>query len=118
MDAFVSRQSGIDAAAWMRDPADARKVIEALKDWCARAGVRFGKDYPDRLAVIEAQVRKLGCSLPLNAKEATVLFSRLVCAPVNSAEHSSAFEAWRAYDQERLDEDIRTLGAQIRDVSR
>lgn len=38
--AFVRRQTGIEHMNWLRDPADAAKVIEALKGWMARdAGV-------------------------------------------------------------------------------
>ncbi|WP_395815224.1 regulatory protein GemA [Devosia sp.] len=40
--AFVARQTGLDHLNWLRDPADAAKVIEALKAWLARdAGVRW-----------------------------------------------------------------------------
>jgi hypothetical protein len=35
--AFVRRQTGIDHPRWLRDPARARAVIEALKDWLTRA---------------------------------------------------------------------------------
>lgn len=34
--AFVKRQTGIEHMNWLRDPADAEKVIEALKGWMAR----------------------------------------------------------------------------------
>ena len=36
--AFVKRQTGLDHARWLRDPTDAKKAVEALKDWLARAG--------------------------------------------------------------------------------
>lgn len=36
--AFVKRQTGLDHARWLRDPADAKKAVEALKDWLARDG--------------------------------------------------------------------------------
>lgn len=36
LDAFVRRQSEVDAARWLTDPAEARKVVEALKSWVAR----------------------------------------------------------------------------------
>ena len=36
--AFVKRQTGIDHARWLRDPADAKRAIEALKAWLARDG--------------------------------------------------------------------------------
>lgn len=75
--AFARRQTGLDHIAWMRDPADARRVIEALKGWITReAGVAwptdrdikaahaagFGSDTlpkARRAAVLEAQWRRL-----------------------------------------------------------
>jgi hypothetical protein len=38
LTAFVQRQTGLDAVRFLRDPADARKAIEALKGWIARDG--------------------------------------------------------------------------------
>ena len=35
---FITRQTGIEATAFLRNAGDARKVIEALKDWLAREG--------------------------------------------------------------------------------
>lgn len=41
--AFVKRQTGIDHPNWVRDPAQAKKAIEALKDWLRRErGVMWG----------------------------------------------------------------------------
>jgi phage gp16-like protein len=36
LDAFVARQSNVDSARWLSDPAEARKVIQALKSWRKR----------------------------------------------------------------------------------
>jgi hypothetical protein len=36
IDAFVKRQTGLDSAQWLTDPADAARVIEALKFWRRR----------------------------------------------------------------------------------
>lgn len=36
IDAFVKRQTGLDSAQWLTDPADAASVIEALKSWRRR----------------------------------------------------------------------------------
>jgi hypothetical protein len=64
--AFVRRQTGIDHLNWVRDPADARKVIEGLKKWLAReAGVdwprgRATEAYTRKWAVVRAQLRLLG----------------------------------------------------------
>lgn len=46
LDAFACRQTGIASLAWTQDPAELRKVIEALKDWCARAGVDWAVGPP------------------------------------------------------------------------
>lgn len=72
LQAFVRRQSGIDAVRWLRDPAAGAKVIEGLKAWLARpvdkggAGVDWGPyastDGPfekTRCRVMEAQWRIL-----------------------------------------------------------
>ncbi|MCO5083059.1 MAG: regulatory protein GemA [Rhizobiaceae bacterium] len=41
--AFVKRQTGIDHVNFLRDPAEARKVIDGLKGWMAReGGVEWG----------------------------------------------------------------------------
>lgn len=67
MLAFIKRQTGIENTAFLRDAADAQKVIEALKAWIAReAFVDWSYD-KDRLSwannpkyqVVSAQVRKL-----------------------------------------------------------
>jgi len=38
MLAFIKRQTGIEHTAFLRDAADARKAVEALKSWLTRAG--------------------------------------------------------------------------------
>ena len=53
--AFVRRQTGIDHLNWVRDPADARKVIEGLKGWLAREA---GVQWPKRAAVEGRDLRK------------------------------------------------------------
>jgi len=69
---FVKRQTGIEAERWLTDPAQARKVIEALKSWLTRvAGVDWSPyvvgyagtkpvtaDRPRR-RVVEALARRL-----------------------------------------------------------
>lgn len=59
--AFVKRQTDIEAERWLRDAAQARKVIEALKSWIARdADVDWGGPTVNpRARVIKAQVRRL-----------------------------------------------------------
>lgn len=52
MVAFIKRQTKIEHTRWaakaVEDPAAARKVIEALKGWLARAaGVEWGDEDPD-----------------------------------------------------------------------
>lgn len=71
--AFVARQTGIDHLNWVRDGADARKAIEALKSWISREAGGVTWDVPKatlecwgyspvrwrKLAVIRAQIRRL-----------------------------------------------------------
>ncbi len=58
---FLERQTGIQHTRFLRDPADARRVIEALKAWLARqAGVEWGEHDEPEDAVLEAQGRLLG----------------------------------------------------------
>jgi phage gp16-like protein len=59
--AFVKRQTGIETERWLRDPADARKVIEALKSWLTRvAGINWGEaNHNPRHHVVRAQIRRL-----------------------------------------------------------
>lgn len=70
--AFVKRQAAIDAERWLRDAADARKVIEALKSWMTReagvdwsayvigyAGTKPVTEERPRRRVVEAQIRRL-----------------------------------------------------------
>lgn len=38
MLSFIKRQTGIEQTAFLRDPADARKALEALKAWLGREG--------------------------------------------------------------------------------
>ncbi|AEQ50774.1 regulatory protein GemA [Pelagibacterium halotolerans] len=43
MLAFIARQTGISNTAFLRDSAEARKAVEALKSWLGRdGGVRWG----------------------------------------------------------------------------
>lgn len=61
--AFIESQTGLKRAAWLRGP-DGNRVIEALKAWLAReAGVAWmlhdGASNPDRVAVVDAQLRRL-----------------------------------------------------------
>jgi len=63
--AFVRSQAKVDHISWLRDPRQAASVIEALKSWLARAGVRWPARAEDnasarKLAVIRAQLKRLG----------------------------------------------------------
>lgn len=64
--AFVRRQAGLDHLNWLRDPADASRVIEALKKWLVReAGVVWPSGKADTVlgrqyAVYAAQRGLLG----------------------------------------------------------
>lgn len=71
--AFCRRQTGIDEIRFLHRPGDAARVIEALKGWMARdAGVEWPAEDDARavkLAIIAAQHRLLGDSLPLDDAE-------------------------------------------------
>ncbi|WP_341990343.1 regulatory protein GemA [Azorhizobium sp. AG788] len=90
---FVKRQTGLDHTRFLRDPADARRAIEALKAWLAReAGVEWpasGFVEASKAAVWRAQ-RRLMAALGL---------------PVLDAEPGPGTD---------LDVEIRTGGAVIR----
>ena len=61
--AFVERQTGLSHTAWLRDPHDAARAIEALKKWIEREGqIKFTSRSADdrREAVIERQLELLG----------------------------------------------------------
>lgn len=73
--AFVERQTGLKTLNWLRDPAEANKVIEALKAWINRvADVAWDAEAKvlrarkitigrwRKIAVIRAQRRVLGSS--------------------------------------------------------
>jgi phage gp16-like protein len=58
--AFVKKQTGIDHTRFLRDAADARKAVEALKSWIARSGkVDWAKFEDPKDCVIFAQVAAL-----------------------------------------------------------
>jgi phage gp16-like protein len=46
LNAFVRRQSNVDAARWLTEPAEAKKVVEALKAWVKRARLAQGEGAP------------------------------------------------------------------------
>lgn len=75
--AFVKRQTGLDHARWLRDPADATKAVEALKNWVGRdGGVMWGntngydwlKDHGAKIAW--AQWKKLRPDADLKQQDA------------------------------------------------
>ena len=63
LEAFVKRQTGLDAVRFCRDQADARKAIEALKAILARQGgvnwnsgtFLYSGDFPDLFRIAYAQ---------------------------------------------------------------
>lgn len=70
LEAFVKRQTGLDAVRFCRDPEDARKAIEALKAILARDGgvdwttsiVKPSFTQVDGYRIARAQEHKLGLS--------------------------------------------------------
>jgi phage gp16-like protein len=98
--AFLERQTGLSHTRFLRDAADGRKVIEALKAWLAReAGVDWPTDrrasaWASKAAVYHAQSRRL---------EAAGGPAELVRMPA---------EAFRT--ESRLDFEIRERGDRLR----
>lgn len=62
--AFVRGRTGIEHTRWLRNPADARKAVEALKSMLERdAGVDWAISTDPARCVLIAQMRMLGISL-------------------------------------------------------
>jgi phage gp16-like protein len=58
--AFVKGRTGIDHTRFLRNAADARKAVEALKGWLTRdAGVDWSEAEDPQLCVLAAQCRRL-----------------------------------------------------------
>lgn len=57
--AFVKGQTGIDHTRFLRNAADARKAVEALKKWLERAGVDWSEYTEPQDCVLAAQLRVL-----------------------------------------------------------
>ncbi len=55
MLSFIERQTGIEHTRFLRDAADARKAVEALKGWLARAAAVDWSRFQEQDAVIAAQ---------------------------------------------------------------
>ena len=92
MLAFVERQTGIERTRWLRAAKDARKAVEALKQWLAReAGVKWpaGDDpLAVRRAVIEAQrsrLASLGVGSPLPPAFGAITISVMESAALDRA---------------------------------
>lgn len=58
--AFVREQTKIDHTRFLRDAADARKAVEALKKWLQRGGVNWSTSEDPKDCVIAAQLKLLG----------------------------------------------------------
>lgn len=59
LGAFVKRIGSVDAPRFLR-PAEARRVIETLKQWASRVGVAWDAAADPRLCLFEAQRARLG----------------------------------------------------------
>ncbi len=106
MLAFVARQSGIERTEFLREAGAARKAVEGLKAWIARAGGVEWADHDDAMdAVIAAQARKLGLN-GLLLEEAS--------------REAQAYLAWRGGELGRGDKIgiMQLLGERIRGEAR
>lgn len=107
IDAFVQRQAGVAALRFL-DHRSAPAVIEALKSWCAREGVRWPsppEELGDRQAVLDAIWLKL--------REAALVSDR---APVTYVTASLEIPRpdQRAWTRHELDAAIRLVGKRLR----
>jgi len=90
LDAFARRQVGVDSARFLT-PQEAHRVIEALKDWAARAGVTWSPYYlageprhAPKARVIEAQWARLYALGAVRLNDGAALSSwlhRVGCTP-------------------------------------
>lgn len=85
---FVERQAGISHVRFLRDAADARKAVEALKKWLERAGVDWSHEDPQE-AVLLAQGKRLGFDKVTPGAEAPADMPR------REAEALSAWWQWK-----------------------
>ena len=107
MLAFITRQTGIEHTRFLRDAADARRAIEALKSWLAREG---GVDWSDegldeddvgrdpKAKVVWAQFTKLveiGAFRPFGG---TLTSSEIATWAWNSQKISVSGQAWHRWD--------------------
>ncbi|HEV7345750.1 MAG TPA: regulatory protein GemA [Devosia sp.] len=78
---FVKGQTGIDHTRFLRNPADARKAVEALKGWLTReAGVDWSAFDDPQDCVLQAQCRLLRLSsadMGYNGGEATTALAKV-----------------------------------------
>lgn len=97
--AFLERQTGLSHSRFLRDPKDARKVIEALKAWLARAA---GVEWPTRAGA--DQVHQSKCAVH------DALRSRLQAAgaDITDMPHPGAMT------EAEIDAEIRAGGALLR----
>jgi phage gp16-like protein len=114
---FVARQTGIVHTRWLRDPADAARVIEALKSWISREGdvtwpARTADPLDIKRAVLEAQWRRL---IALG-----VVTPAYVSAPLHELERYAAKvtwkEGWRFFGADDMAAVQAALGRKLRTV--
>lgn len=85
---FVEKQTRISHVRFLRDAADARKAVEALKSWLERAGVDWSHEDPQE-AVLLAQGKALGFDKVTPGAEAPAAMPR------REAEALSAWWQWK-----------------------
>lgn len=86
--AFVEKQTRISHVRFLRDAADARKAVEALKSWLERGGVDWSNPDPAE-AVLLAQGKLLGFDKVTPGAEAPADMPR------REAEALSAWWQWK-----------------------
>ncbi|MEM7046972.1 MAG: regulatory protein GemA [Pseudomonadota bacterium] len=101
LQAFARRQTGIEAAAWVKDW---RAVVEALKAMAMRAGVDWAKDNNPRVCVVFAQLGFL-------TRDDAKMSSRFIDHALFFMDHHDNKEL---FSDKVLDNHIRAFGPDVR----
>lgn len=111
--AFAKRMTGVAALQWL-DPAQANRVIEALKDWCAREGFSPSRDGTvSKQLLLHALWAKLHALGAVRVADTAALDNWLSTARISP--HTTAVTM---LSEQQLDQAAEKLGTWIRKALR